>query len=152
MAGTDAPAEAESALAARGVEVFRIPSPGSAGVPPASAEKTGGKPAIPGTPDGGLDLNAVLRLVADRGITRLMVEAGPIAAGAFLSAGLVDEVALLRGPAAIGADGIDALEGLPLSVLTASPHLRRSRVETAGADIIETFERETVERETFERT
>jgi len=75
-----------------------------------------------------------------------MVEAGPIAAGAFLAADLVDEAALLRGPAAIGADGINALEGMPLTVLTASPRLRRRGVETVGADIIETFERETFER------
>jgi diaminohydroxyphosphoribosylaminopyrimidine deaminase/5-amino-6-(5-phosphoribosylamino)uracil reductase len=130
MAGTDAPAEAEAALAAHGVEVFRIP-----------ADAVGTLAIL-----GRLDLYAVLRLLAGRGITRLMVEAGPIAAGAFLAADLVDEAALLRGPAAIGADGIDALEGMPLTVLTASPRLRRCGIETAGADIIETFERETFER------
>ena len=53
------------------------------------------------------------------GITRLMVEAGPIVAAAFLQADLVDEAVLFRSPNAIGADGIDALEGLPLEALTA---------------------------------
>jgi diaminohydroxyphosphoribosylaminopyrimidine deaminase/5-amino-6-(5-phosphoribosylamino)uracil reductase len=143
MAGTDAPADAEAALAAHGVEVFRVP--GSAGVPPALDADAGGTPAVPGRHNGRLDLHAVLRLLADRGITRLMVEAGPIAAGAFLAADLVDEAALLRGPVAIGADGIDALEGMPLTVLTASPRLRRRGVETVGADIIETFERDSFE-------
>ena len=38
-------------------------------------------------------------------------------------------------------DGIDALEGMPLSVLTASPRLQPRDTETLGADIIETFER-----------
>ena len=90
---------------------------------------------------GGLDLHAVLRLLADRGVTRLMVEAGPIVAAAFLAADLVDEAALLRGPEAIGAEGIDALEGMPLTMLTASPLLQQRGIEPAGADTIATFER-----------
>jgi diaminohydroxyphosphoribosylaminopyrimidine deaminase/5-amino-6-(5-phosphoribosylamino)uracil reductase len=48
---------------------------------------------------------------------------------------------LLRGPNALGAKAIDALEGLPLSALTASPRLTSLGVETVGADTIETFER-----------
>jgi diaminohydroxyphosphoribosylaminopyrimidine deaminase / 5-amino-6-(5-phosphoribosylamino)uracil reductase len=119
LAEEGAPAEAEAALTEHGVDVFRVP--------PAS--------------EGRLDLLAVLRLLSERGITRLMVEAGPIVSAAFLAADLVDEAALLRGPAAIGADAIDALEGMPLSVLTASPRLRSRGVEILGADTIETFER-----------
>ena len=90
----------------------------------------------------GLDLGAVLRLLAQRGITRLMVEAGPTVAAAFLRADLVDEAAVIRSPSAIGADGIDALEGLPLSTLTQSPRLRPVGNDAIGADRIETFERE----------
>jgi diaminohydroxyphosphoribosylaminopyrimidine deaminase/5-amino-6-(5-phosphoribosylamino)uracil reductase len=126
MAGADAPAEAEAAMVAHGVKVFRIPNSSS---PSASWER------------GGLDLHAVLHLLADHGITRLMVEAGPIVNAAFLAADLVDAAALLRGPAAIGADGINALEGMPLTVLTASPRLLPRVIETVGADTIETFER-----------
>src|SRR5207302_1140860 len=44
-------------------------------------------------PDGRLDLTAVLERLAERGITRLMVEAGPILAAAVLTADLVDEAA-----------------------------------------------------------
>jgi diaminohydroxyphosphoribosylaminopyrimidine deaminase/5-amino-6-(5-phosphoribosylamino)uracil reductase len=129
MADAGAPPEAEAALAAYGVEVVRIPT---AALPPSTeGQRTAGR----------LDLYAVLRLLADRGVTRLMVEAGPIVAAAFLAADLVDEAALLRGPDAIGADGIDALEGMPLTVLTASPRLRLRGVEPAGADTIATFER-----------
>ena len=51
----------------------------------------------------GLDLHAVLRALADKGITRLLVEGGSRVASSFVSAGLVDEVWLLRGPKAIGA-------------------------------------------------
>jgi diaminohydroxyphosphoribosylaminopyrimidine deaminase / 5-amino-6-(5-phosphoribosylamino)uracil reductase len=127
MAGADARPEAEVALAAYGAEVVRVPT---------AASSTGGEAMA-----GGLDLYAVMRLLADRGVTRLMVEAGPIVAAAFFAADLVDEAALLRGPDTIGADGIDALEAMPLTVLTASPRLQLRGVEPAGADTIATFER-----------
>ena len=45
---------------------------------------------------GRLDLAAVLRLLAERGITRLMVEGGPMVAASFVAADLVDEAALFR--------------------------------------------------------
>jgi diaminohydroxyphosphoribosylaminopyrimidine deaminase/5-amino-6-(5-phosphoribosylamino)uracil reductase len=118
MAGEGAPREREQALAAAGIDVLRVP----------------------GTPDR-LDLAAVLKLLAQRGITRLMVEAGPIVAAAFLRADLVDEATLLRSPSAVGADGIDALDGLPLSALTRSPRLNAIGGEALGADRIEMFER-----------
>ena len=89
----------------------------------------------------GFDLLAVLHLLADRGITRLMVEGGPTVAAAFLTSDLLDEVALLRGPIAIGPGGIDALDGMPLDALVASPNLRSLGVEAVGPDTIETFER-----------
>ncbi len=121
--------DAEAALRQQGVEVIRAPAE-----------------------DGRIDLAATLRLLAGRGITRLMVEGGPTVAAAFVAADLVDEAALLRSPRTIGADGIDALEAMPLSALTASPHLRSRGIEALPEasqqtapqpqpDTIETFER-----------
>ena len=63
----------------------------------------------------------MLRALGSRGITRLMVEGGPILAASLVAADLVDEAAIFRGNATIGSTGIDALEGLPLSAVTASP-------------------------------
>jgi diaminohydroxyphosphoribosylaminopyrimidine deaminase/5-amino-6-(5-phosphoribosylamino)uracil reductase len=91
--------------------------------------------------DGRFDLATVLRALAKRGITRLMVEAGPILAAAFLQADLVDEIALFRAPATIGPTGIDALEGTPLAALTASPRFVSLRREAVGDDTLEQFER-----------
>ena len=91
--------------------------------------------------DGKLDLPAVLRVLAGRGITRLMVETGPILSAAFVRADLVDEVALFRSPSPLGADGIDALDGLPLSALTRAPGLQAMGSEEIGVDRLETFER-----------
>jgi diaminohydroxyphosphoribosylaminopyrimidine deaminase/5-amino-6-(5-phosphoribosylamino)uracil reductase len=88
-------------------------------------------------PDGGLDLAAVLERLAERGITRLMVETGPILAAAMIGADLVDEAALLRSSKVIGPDGIDALEGLSLAALTRSPWLELIRSEIVGPDTID---------------
>jgi diaminohydroxyphosphoribosylaminopyrimidine deaminase/5-amino-6-(5-phosphoribosylamino)uracil reductase len=118
IAGTSAGEAAAAALAAAGVDVIRAPADG-----------------------GRINLAAALRLLAGRGITRLMVESGPRVAAAFLTADLVDEAALLRGPRPIGPDGIDALEGLPLSALTSSPGLVSCGIEPVGEDTIESFER-----------
>jgi diaminohydroxyphosphoribosylaminopyrimidine deaminase/5-amino-6-(5-phosphoribosylamino)uracil reductase len=93
------------------------------------------------TPVGLLNLPAVLQQLAERGITRLMVEAGPILAAAFLAADLVDEAVLLRAPNPIGADGIDALEGRPLEELTRSPRLILTGSEPVGADTMERYQR-----------
>jgi len=91
--------------------------------------------------DAGLDLSVAMRLLAERGITRLMVEGGPKIAAALVAADLVDAAVLLRSRQSIGPDGIDALEGMPLTALTQSPHLISRATETIGEDIAETFER-----------
>jgi diaminohydroxyphosphoribosylaminopyrimidine deaminase / 5-amino-6-(5-phosphoribosylamino)uracil reductase len=110
--------EHEAELSAAGVEVLRVPGA-----------------------NGQLDLAAVMRGLAGRGVTRVMVEAGPILAAAFLEADLVDEAALFCSPNPLGADGIDALEGLPLTALTQSPKLRLVGSEQVGADALQTYER-----------
>jgi diaminohydroxyphosphoribosylaminopyrimidine deaminase/5-amino-6-(5-phosphoribosylamino)uracil reductase len=83
----------------------------------------------------------MLHVLANRGITRLMVEGGPTVAASLVAADLVDEAAIFRSDVAIGADGIDALEGLPLSAVTDSPRLVLRGVEVVGEDRLETFER-----------
>jgi diaminohydroxyphosphoribosylaminopyrimidine deaminase/5-amino-6-(5-phosphoribosylamino)uracil reductase len=95
--------------------------------------------AIKPTP--GLDLSAVLRALAEKGITRLLVEGGSRVASSFVSAGLVDEVWLLRGPDPIGADGLAALDALPLSVLTGSPAFKLRASEKLQRDTLTIYER-----------
>ena len=116
--GDTASQEKERVLTDLGVEVLRVPGA-----------------------NGRLDLAAVLGSLAGRGITRVMVEAGPILSAAFLKADLVDEAALFRSPKTIGGDGIDALEGLPLTALTRAPGLRLVATEQIGPDTLETYER-----------
>jgi len=89
--------------------------------------------------NGKLDLDQVLKTLATEGITRLMVEGGPRVAASFVASGLVDEVALLRGPKDIGPTGIDALDGMALDALTEGLTARGR--EQVGADTFEHYER-----------
>jgi diaminohydroxyphosphoribosylaminopyrimidine deaminase / 5-amino-6-(5-phosphoribosylamino)uracil reductase len=89
----------------------------------------------------GLDLAVVLRALSEKGITRLLVEGGARVASSFVTANLVDEVWLLRGPDAVGTDGIAALDALPLTAITQSPAFNRSAKETLQKDTLTIYER-----------
>ena len=93
------------------------------------------------TPPPGLDLLAVLHALSEKGITRLLVEGGARVASSFVAADLVDEVWLLRGPDAVGADGVAALEALPLSALTGSPAFKVRASEMLEKDSLTIYER-----------
>ncbi|MGH6702751.1 MAG: bifunctional diaminohydroxyphosphoribosylaminopyrimidine deaminase/5-amino-6-(5-phosphoribosylamino)uracil reductase RibD [Bradyrhizobium sp.] len=93
------------------------------------------------SPQPGLDWPAVLRELAGRGVTRLLVEGGARVASSLVAAGLVDEVWLLRGPDAIGADGVAALEALPLTTITHSSSFRVRGSEKLDRDTLTVYER-----------
>jgi diaminohydroxyphosphoribosylaminopyrimidine deaminase / 5-amino-6-(5-phosphoribosylamino)uracil reductase len=89
----------------------------------------------------GLDLSAVLKELAARGITRLMVEGGARVAASFVEADLVDEVWLYTSKKVIGPDGVPALNGIPLTSLTQSPRFRERASEDVGEDFLSVYER-----------
>jgi diaminohydroxyphosphoribosylaminopyrimidine deaminase/5-amino-6-(5-phosphoribosylamino)uracil reductase len=86
--------------------------------------------------DGRLDLASALRLLAARGITRLMVEGGPTLTAALVGADLVDEAAVFQSKVRLGADALPALAGLPLDALTAAPALHVCEQVAVGADTL----------------
>ncbi|KPF98138.1 5-amino-6-(5-phosphoribosylamino)uracil reductase [Rhodopseudomonas sp. AAP120] len=89
----------------------------------------------------GLDLPAVLRALSAKGVTRLLVEGGAQVARAFVTRRLADEIWLLRGPASIGEGGIKALDGLPLTAITAAPDWRERSSERVGDDTLTIYDR-----------
>jgi diaminohydroxyphosphoribosylaminopyrimidine deaminase / 5-amino-6-(5-phosphoribosylamino)uracil reductase len=93
------------------------------------------------TPPPGLDLLSVLHALSEKGITKLLVEGGARVASSFVSADLVEEIWLLRGPNAVGADGVAALEALPLSVLTGSHAFKVRASEMLQNDTLTVYER-----------
>jgi diaminohydroxyphosphoribosylaminopyrimidine deaminase / 5-amino-6-(5-phosphoribosylamino)uracil reductase len=88
-----------------------------------------------------LDLPGVLHALAGKGITRLLVEGGSRVASSFVASGLVDEVWLLRGAEAVGADGVAALDALPLASITQSPVFRVRASESLQKDTLTIYER-----------
>ncbi len=94
-----------------------------------------------GTGSGGLDIQAMLKLVAERGITRLLVEGGARVAASFVSNGLADEVILFRAPVVIGPDGVRALAGGALSAIERSPRYRIAVDARLGEDRMIRYER-----------
>ena len=89
----------------------------------------------------GLDLPAVLHALAEKGITRLMVEGGGRVASSFVAANLVDEVWLLRGREAVGADGVPALHALQLTAITQSSDFKVRASEALQNDTLTIYER-----------
>jgi diaminohydroxyphosphoribosylaminopyrimidine deaminase/5-amino-6-(5-phosphoribosylamino)uracil reductase len=89
----------------------------------------------------GLDLPGVLHALSGKGITRLLVEGGARVASSFVASGLVDEVWLLRGAEAVGADGVAALDALPLTSITQSPAFRVRASESLQKDTLTIYER-----------
>jgi diaminohydroxyphosphoribosylaminopyrimidine deaminase/5-amino-6-(5-phosphoribosylamino)uracil reductase len=135
------PPEGKLARGARDVPLWIFAAPDASPARADALRATGAEVLHVGGSADRRDLAAMVKLIAQRGITRLMVEGGPTVAAAFVTEGLVDEALLLRSPAAIGPDGIDALEGLPLTALTQSAQWQSRGVETLAADTVEIFER-----------
>lgn len=121
MTSNIAEAPAAMALGAAGAQVLRVPAVTS--------------------PMPGLDLPAVLKCLAEKGVTKLLVEGGAKVAESFVSAGLIDEIWLFRGPNEIGADGVNALDALPLSAITGSPDFAARASETIENDTLTIYER-----------
>jgi diaminohydroxyphosphoribosylaminopyrimidine deaminase/5-amino-6-(5-phosphoribosylamino)uracil reductase len=89
IAGESAPAERQKALEDKGAEVVRVP---------VSKDKYR-KPVI----------GDAMAELGRRGITRLLVEGGPMLSASLLKHDLVDEAVVVRAPVTLGKDAIDAL-------------------------------------------
>jgi diaminohydroxyphosphoribosylaminopyrimidine deaminase/5-amino-6-(5-phosphoribosylamino)uracil reductase len=83
-----------------------------------------GRPSLP----------AVLDALGRRGINELHVEAGAVLNGAFISAGLIDELLLYLAPKLLG-PGRDIACWGPLEQLDAALQLEELRVQSIGADL-----------------
>jgi len=95
------------------------------------------------TADGGLDIKAVLRLLAERGVTRVLAESGRAVAGSLLRADLVDRIAWFRAAAVIGGDGVTAVQSLGVVKVAAMPRFVPDIQVRLGQDVLETYRRST---------
>ena len=90
---------------------------------------------------GDLNLNAALKALGDRGITRLLVEGGARLSASLLKSNLVDRMVWIKSPTILGGDAIPVCG--PLEIEELSVVLRPSRLAEPfilGSDYIEWFE------------
>jgi diaminohydroxyphosphoribosylaminopyrimidine deaminase/5-amino-6-(5-phosphoribosylamino)uracil reductase len=114
IAGESASADTQKAMEEKGAEVVRVPC----------TKDRFRKPMIADA----------MRELGKRGITRLLVEGGPMLSASLLQNDLVDEAVVVRAPVTLGADAINALEDLPLDALLASPKLKIIEERMLGDD------------------
>jgi len=89
---------------------------------------------LPGA-NGRVDLHALLRDLAARSVNELHLEAGPRLGGAFVQAGLVDELLLYLAPMLLGNGGQRLADWGPLQALSQGLGLEWQSVQRVGPDL-----------------
>jgi diaminohydroxyphosphoribosylaminopyrimidine deaminase / 5-amino-6-(5-phosphoribosylamino)uracil reductase len=113
LASPDAPTANEEALTTRGVEVLRAPT----------------------AAEGRLDVEACLRLLAERGVVTLMVEGGAELAGSILAARLADELHAFVAPILLGPRGRPgAVDWAGPETPAEAPRISEAHWELCGSD------------------
>jgi diaminohydroxyphosphoribosylaminopyrimidine deaminase/5-amino-6-(5-phosphoribosylamino)uracil reductase len=85
--------------------------------------------------EGRFDLHAVLRILAERRINEVQVEAGATLAGAFLTAGLVDELLLYVAPVLLRERAPPLFDGLHIDAMTERFGMKIAETRRIGADV-----------------
>ena len=85
--------------------------------------------------DGHLDLPAILRTLAERGVNELQVEAGATLCGALFAQGLADELLLYIAPVILGDQALPLLALPRLDEMTQGCRLRMHDQRMLGADL-----------------
>ncbi|MDC8832768.1 bifunctional diaminohydroxyphosphoribosylaminopyrimidine deaminase/5-amino-6-(5-phosphoribosylamino)uracil reductase RibD [Alteromonas gilva] len=94
----------------------------------------------PHSPAGKTDLNAVLSELGSRGINELWVEGGAGLAGAFISAGLVDELIIYQAPKLLGDKGLSMVNLPGYEQVNEAPHLKLIDIRHIAQDIRLTYQ------------
>lgn len=90
---------------------------------------------------GGVDPLALLQMLSERGVSRVMLESGGRLAAAFLRAGLIRRIAWFRSGMILGGDARPAVEALGLESLDLAVRYQRIATEDLGADTLDTYVR-----------
>lgn len=92
--------------------------------------------AIKSDNDTRLNLPEVARILAQRGLTRVLIEAGATLSGAFVAENLVDRIAWFQAPSLIGAEGLAAIGPLKLETLACMSRFEIDDVIPCGSDTL----------------
>ncbi len=88
---------------------------------------------------GDVDITQCLHALAERGITRVLVEGGGRVAASLLGRGLVDRIVWFRAPRLIGGDGFPAAGPFGVESLDDAPNFIRIATRAAGGDMMEVY-------------
>jgi diaminohydroxyphosphoribosylaminopyrimidine deaminase/5-amino-6-(5-phosphoribosylamino)uracil reductase len=96
---------------------------------------------VASAPDGRLNLDTVLQSLAADGVTRILVEAGPTVAAAFLAADLADEIVIGRGTEPLRAAGRKPFGDRGLEVLEDTARWQRTTDRKLSGDRLTIYRR-----------
>jgi diaminohydroxyphosphoribosylaminopyrimidine deaminase / 5-amino-6-(5-phosphoribosylamino)uracil reductase len=85
------------------------------------------------------DIEAVLRALAERGVTRLLVEGGASVHASFLDRGFADRLEVFRAPLALGGAGHASIDALAAFSLTEATRYENVGRRVLGPDMLESF-------------
>ena len=92
------------------------------------------------TTESGLpDIRHGLEHLADKGITRLLVEGGSHLQASLIKEGLADQLMWFRASKVIGGDGISAFQSIGLKTVDQAPMLQLDGIRTLGEDRLEHY-------------
>lgn len=86
------------------------------------------------------DLGAVLKILKENGLTRILVEGGPKIHSSFMKAGLYDEIAVFQSPENLG-EGVDALQGYDINMINKTLNLAVKKRINLGDNTLTLYRR-----------
>jgi len=89
----------------------------------------------------GVDAEAALELLAEQGVSRVLVEGGGQLAASLIGADAVDRLEWFRAPIVLGGDGLASVAALALARLSEARAWRRVALRELGPDLWESYER-----------
>lgn len=87
----------------------------------------------------GLSIKELLQALGMRGITRVMVEAGPKVVRSFWDAKCIDEIVVFKNPTCILMNGISAVHDMTLDDILDDDLVKRAAEHRIGTDIMSTY-------------
>ncbi len=84
-------------------------------------------------------LEQAFAILAERGLTRILVEGGGKLAASLIRADLVDRMIWFRAPSVIGGDGLPGIAAFGIDTVAEAPRWQRVRADILGDDLLETF-------------
>ncbi len=87
------------------------------------------------------DIGAALKILGERGLTRLLVEGGGRLIASLMAAGCIDRLVWFRAPIVIGGDGVPGAAAIGVDRLAQAPRWKRIGQVALGDDMMETYAR-----------